>query len=120
MELARTIMLKSFFVIAFLVVFAGVVYGRGAAVAVLAGGLVAVANFRLSSGILRQIVVPGVNPDSGKAMGIFSFLLRYLLLGIVLLTAIRGGISPVFFIIGLSAVVVAIFASTGALRRGEI
>ncbi len=112
-------MVKGILATAFFAVAAGALYGKEAVVAVLAGGLVASANFRLSSGILRQIVAPGVNPSLGKAVGIFSFLFRYLLLGVVLLVAIRGGISPVFFIIGLSTLVVAVFASAGELKRGE-
>ncbi|MBI5178216.1 MAG: ATP synthase subunit I [Nitrospinae bacterium] len=120
MELARTIVVKSFLVTALVAAACGALIGRQAAVAVLAGGLVATANFHLSSGILRRIIVPGVDPDAGRAMGMVSFLFRYLLLGTVLLIAIRSGIQPVYFIIGLSAVVAAVFASARQLKRGEV
>lgn len=87
-------------------------------VAVIAGGVVAAVNFRLSSRLLGKIIIPGMEPDAGKAMAIVSFMFRYILLGFVLYAVIRSGINPVFFIIGLSAVVGAVFVSMAGMRRG--
>lgn len=92
-------------------------YSTGAAVSVLAGGLVAVANFRLMARFLKRAIIPGVDPAAGKAFGVASFILRYALLGIVLLLIIRSIASPVFFIIGLTSVVAAVFTTHRELKR---
>jgi len=92
-------------------------YSTGEAVSVLAGGLVAVANFRLMARFLKRTIAPGLDPGAGRALGFASFLVRYALLGAVLLLIIRSIASPVFFIIGLTSVVAAVFTTHNELKR---
>ncbi len=116
----RVITVKSLIITAMLAACAALLYGKGIALAVLAGGAVAVANFRLGARVLKRIVVPGMAPDAGKSAGILSFVIRWAIMAAVLLVIIRAGVQPVAFIVGLSAVVAAVFASAPELKRGEI
>lgn len=111
MDFANSIALRSLFLTAALYLISALFYSSDAAVSLLAGGLVAVVNFRLSSKVLKMIVVPHADPVFGKAVAVFSFTLRYLMLGVVIYYIISSGISAVFFIIGLSVVIASIFSS---------
>lgn len=117
MDFSGLIALRAFAITLFTALFAVLFYSLDAAVSILAGGLVAVANFRLMARFLKRAIVPGVDPGRGQVLGVASFLLRYLLLGVVLLVVIRQVASPVFFIIGLTAVVAAVFASYKELKE---
>lgn len=117
MELARKILVKGAIITVTIALLAKILVSTDAAVAVLAGGLLAIVNFRLSSKLLSRAVSPDVDPNTGKATVVAAFLFRYVLLGVVLLTAIRRGIDPFFLLIGLSAVVGAIFLSYRDLKR---
>lgn len=111
------IAVRAFAITVITVLVSALFYSTGEAVSVLAGGLVAVANFRLMARFLKQAVMPGIDPEAGRAMGLVSFLVRYALLGAILLVIIRSIASPVFFIIGLTSVVAAIFTTHGELKR---
>ncbi len=119
MGIDRIITIKALFITALLAASAAVFYTKAYALAVVVGGLVAVANFRLGAQVLKRIVVPGVKPADGKGAGILSFFVRYAILAAELYVIIRLGIEPVAFLVGLSVVVVAVFASVPALNRGE-
>lgn len=119
MEADKTITVKSLVITGVLAVVAGLFFSPDAAVAVLAGGLVAVANFRLGARVLKRIAVPGMAPDAGRAAGVFSFFTRYALLGVVLAVIVRAGVQPAWLILGLSAVVAGVFASAPVINRGE-
>lgn len=120
MEIDRIITVKALVITALLAVCAAIFYSNAHAVAVVVGGLVAVANFRLGAKVLKRIVIPGVDPDAGKAAGVISFVGRYAILAAELFVIIRLGIEPVAFLVGLSVVVVAVFAAAPALKRGEV
>lgn len=111
MDFSRLIALRAFAITLFTALFTAILYSTPEAVSVLAGGFVAVANFRLMARFLKRTIVPGLEPERGRVLGMTSFFLRYALLGAVLLIVIRLISSPVFFIIGLTAIVAAIFAS---------
>lgn len=116
----RIITVKALVITAMLAFCAAIFYTNAHALAVVVGGLVAVANFRLGAQVLKRIVIPGVAPDAGKSAGIFSFLMRYAILAAELFVIIRLGIEPVAFLVGLSVVVAAVFASAPELKRGEV
>lgn len=117
MDFSGVIAVRAFAITLIVALCSALFYSTGAAVSVLAGGLVVVANFRLMARFLKRIIEPGVDPSAGKAFGIISFVLRYALLGVVLLLIIKSISSPVFFIIGLSSVVAAVFTTHGELKR---
>lgn len=120
----RIITVKALVITAVLAACAVILYSKAHALAVMVGGLVAVANFRLGAQVLKRIVVPGMNPAAGRGAGIVSFLVRYAILAVELYVIINLGIEPVAFLVGLSVVVAAVFASafTSAqeLKRGEV
>lgn len=120
MEADRVITAKSLIITAVLAGAALLFHSRGAAVAVLAGGAVAVANFRLGARVLKRIIVPGMAPAAGQSAGVLSFFVRYALLAAVLTVILRAGVQPVGFIAGLSAVVAAVFAAAPRINRGEV
>ena len=107
----RAIVWTSFVVAVVLSVAAFAFFGKLAAVSVVVGELIAAVNFRLASGMLRKILVQGENPSGGRWKGIFFFLIRYVLLGAMLTGSIWAGISPVFLILGLSALLIGVLAS---------
>ncbi|MFQ5432513.1 MAG: ATP synthase subunit I [Nitrospinota bacterium] len=111
MDLSSIIAIRAFTITLFTALITGILYSAPDAVSVLAGGLLAVTNFRLMARFLKRTIVPGLEPARGRALGMTSFFLRYALLGAVLLVVIRLISSPVFFIIGLTSVVAAVFAS---------
>ncbi len=119
MEIDRIITIRALVITALLAAGAAVFYTKAHALAVVIGGVVAVANFRLGAKVLKRIIVPGVNPADGKSAGIVSFLARYAILAAELYVIISLGIEPVAFLAGLSVVVAAVFASVPALRGGE-
>lgn len=116
----RTITVNALVITALLTACAAIFYTNAHALAVVVGGLVAVANFRLGAQVLKRIVIPGVAPAAGQSAGIISFLVRYAVLAVELFVIIRLGIEPVAFLVGLSVVVAAVFVSAPALKRGEI
>lgn len=103
---------------AIMAVLVAMFYSDGAPMAVIAGGALATLNFRLSANFLKKVFSVGVSPATGKAIVLSAFFLRYIMLGAIIYLLIRAGISPVFFIVGLSAVVGSIFLSYGDLKRG--
>jgi hypothetical protein len=115
----RTIVIRSFIIAVCLSAIAYLSFGKGAAIAVAVGALIAGANFRLSSGMLRKIIVPGVNPTRGSVIGVISFILRYIVVGVALFAAIRAGIHPIFLIVGVSALVVSVLVSTVKVVREQ-
>ena len=117
MDLSGRIVAKAFTITVFATVAAYAFFSVDHAVSVLAGGLLAVTNFRLSARFLSRVVQPGVDANAGKMLGIGSFILRYGLLAVALFVIIRSIASPVFLIIGLSVVVAAVLFSYGELRR---
>lgn len=117
MEFPNLITVRALFVTLVTALFAAALYSTASAVSALAGGLVAIANFRLMARFLKRAIIPGVNPARGTVMGVASFIVRYGLLAVVLMVIIRSVASPVFFIAGLSSVVAAIFLSTRDLYR---
>ena len=117
MDFSGVIAVRAFVITLVTALISALFYSTGAAVSVLAGGLVAVANFRLMARFLKRIIIPGVDPSAGQAFGVASFVLRYALLGIVLLLIIRSIASPVFFIIGLTSIVAAVFTTHKELKR---
>ncbi len=120
MEIDRTITIKALVITALLSASAAVFYSKAHALAVVVGGLVAVANFRLGAKVLKRIVVPGMSSDTGRNAGILSFLVRYAILAVELYVIIGLGIEPVAFLVGLSVVVAAVFVSAPVLKRGEV
>ncbi len=110
-------MLKSIFITAVLATAAGVIYSTDAAVAVSAGGVIAAANFRLFFKQLHAAFNPDANTNAGKKSVIISAFLRYAMIGVVALIVIKAGIPPIFFLLGLSAVVAAIFFSYKSLKE---
>ncbi len=120
MGIDRVITFKALVITAMAAFGAAILYTNAHALAVVVGGLVAVANFRLGAKVLKRIVVPGVDPDAGKGAGIVSFLVRYAVLAAELFVIIRLGIEPVAFLVGLSVVVVAVFVSAPELKKGEV
>lgn len=118
MGIDRIITIKALVITALLAASAAVFYTKAHALAVVVGGLVAVANFRLGAKVLKRIVVPGMASDVGKNAGIVSFLARYAILCAELFVIISLGIEPVAFLVGLSVVVAAVFASVPELKRG--
>ncbi len=120
MEIDRIITLKALVITALLAAAAAVFYTKAHALAVVVGGLVAVANFRLGARILKRIVVPGVSSADGRNAGIVSFLARYAILAAELYVIISLGIEPVAFLVGLSVVVAAVFVSAPVLKKGEV
>jgi hypothetical protein len=113
----RTIVLRSFVVAAILSVLAYLAFGPRAAFAIAVGALIAGANFRLASGMLRKIVVPGEKPSVAKFKGALSFFIRYVFVAIILAVAIKSGVHPVFLLVGVSALVIAILGSTFKLIK---
>jgi len=95
-------------------------HSLNASIAVVTGGLLAFINFRLSSKTLKKIINPEINPAVVKGMSFVTFLFRYLMLSVVLYIAIKSGINPFFFLIGLSSVVGAAFLSYNDLKREAI
>ena len=65
--------------------------------------------------MLRNVVVPGENPSAGRVKAVFFFLIRYVLLGATLASAIWAGAKPIYLIVGLSALLVAVLASARKL-----
>lgn len=120
MGIDRIITVKALVITGLLAASAAVFYTKAHAVAVVVGGLVAVANFRLGAQVLKRIVVPGMKPAAGQGAGIVSFLVRYAILAAELYVIINLGIEPVAFLVGLSVVVAAVFASVPTLKRGEV
>lgn len=117
MDVSGVIAVRAFAITILTALVSAFFHSTGAAVSVLAGGLVAVANFRLMARFLKRVIEPGVDPSAGQAFGVISFILRYALLGVVLLVIIKSIASPVFFIIGLTSVVAAVFTTHGELKR---
>ena len=117
MDISGVIAIRAFAITVITALVSAFFHTKGAAVSVLAGGLVAVANFRLMARFLKHAIMPGIDPEAGRALGFVSFLVRYALLGAILLVIIRSIASPVFFIIGLTSVVAAIFTTHGELKR---
>jgi hypothetical protein len=101
---------------AILTVCAYLLHSLDASVAVLAGGLIVFANFRLSTRNLNAIMNPGIDPAFGKGIALVSYFARFTLLGAVIYLVIASGIKPLFFILGLSSVVGAIFFSYSNFR----
>lgn len=87
-----------------------------ASIAVLAGGLIVIANFRLSTRNLNAVMNPDTDAAFGKGVVLVSYLTRFMLLGTVIYFAIASGIHPLFFVLGLSSVVGAIFFSYSSFR----
>ncbi|GMT43014.1 MAG: hypothetical protein IEMM0002_1425 [bacterium] len=92
-------------------------YSGSEASAVVSGGGLAILNFMMSSKFLKKVIVPGVEPSFGKALSMSMFGLRYVMTGVVIYLLIRAGTNPVFFIIGLSAIVGAIILSYKNLKE---
>lgn len=117
----RAIVFRCFVVALVLSGSSGLFFGKQAAFAVAVGAVIAGSNFWLASGVLRKVVVPGTGRPVGNWKGAILFVLRYLIVGFGLLAAIRAGIRPVFLIVGVSALVIAVLASTMELvkRSGE-
>ncbi len=96
---------------AILAAVAGIFYSSEASTAVIAGGLIALVNFILSSRALKRIITPRAEPSSAKRLAFISYITRYAALVAVLYIAIKSGVPPIFFLVGLSAVAGAIFLS---------
>lgn len=116
MDLTNQISVRSLILTAIFAVCAYTFHSLDASAAVLAGGLIVFANFRLSSKNLNAIMNPGINPAIGKGLALVSYIVRFALLGTAIYMVITSGIDPVFFILGLSSVVGAIFISFRELR----
>ncbi len=117
----RAIVFRCFVVGVILSASSGFLFGKQAAFAVAVGAVIAGANFRLASGILRKVFVPATGPSGGNWKGILLLILRYLIVGFALAAAIRAGVQPVFLIVGVSALVISVLASTREIvkRSGE-
>lgn len=111
-------MLWSLVIAAVLAVSAYALSGRQAGFAVVVGALIMAANFRLASGTLRKIVVPGADPTRATAVGAISFMVRYLVVGLVLFVAVRAGVQPMFLLVGVSALVLSVLGSTLTMLKG--
>jgi len=119
MNLPKRIERKGLMITVVMAVLTALFYSNAESLAIIAGGGLAILNFRLSSNFLKKVISPGVSPTVGKVLAIFAFFLRYIMLGVIIYLLIHAGISPVFFIIGLSAVVGSIFLSYGDLKRSS-
>lgn len=111
MNLTKQIGVKSLAFTAILAVCSYLLHSLDASIAVLTGGLIVFANFRLSSRSLDAIMNPGIDHAVGKGLALVSYFVRFILLGAVIYFAIASGIKPLFFILGLSSVVGAMFIS---------
>lgn len=112
----RTIVLRCFVVALVLAASSGFFFGKDAAFAVAVGAAVAGGNFWLSSGFLRTVVVPGTGRSVGNWKRVLSFLFRYAMVGVALIAAIRSAVRPVFLIVGVSALLIAVLSSLKLVR----
>ncbi len=116
----RAIVFRCFVVALVLSAFSGFFFGKEAAFAVAVGAAIAGGNFWLSSGFLRTVVVPGTGRSVGNWKRVFSFLIRYAIVGVALIAAIRSAVRPVFLIVGVSALLIAVLSSLKLVRsEGE-
>jgi len=116
MDLTSGITVKAVVLCTVTAIFAGMFHSTEAMSAVAAGGLIALANFRLSSKMLKQIIGRGVDVEMGRGLALFSYVFRFVLLGTVLLIAVKSGVNPGFLIAGLSAVTAAVLISAVNIR----
>lgn len=105
---------------AFLAIFAWAFHSTEAVVAVIAGGVIALVNFLIFSSILKKLFFPERDPLLTKGLAYVSFIIRYAVLGFILLVVIKSGIQPVFLLIGLSAVTLAVFFSYKEIKKGNV
>ncbi len=115
-DLTSGITVKTVIVCAVTAVLAGLFHSTEAMAAVAAGGLIALANFRLSSKMLKQIIGHGMDAEMGRGFAIFSYVFRFAMLGTVLLVVVKSGVNPSFLIAGLSAVTAAVLISAMNIR----
>ncbi len=114
----RAIVFRCFVVALVLSASSGLFFGKQAAFAVAVGAVIAGSNFWLASGMLRKVVVPAeAKPPIRGWKEALLFVSRYLIVGFALLAAIRAGVRPVFLIVGVSALVIAVLASTMELVK---
>jgi len=116
MDLTSEITVKAVILCAVTAIFAGMFHSTEAMAAVAAGGLIALANFRLSSKMLKQIIGREMDAEMGRGLALFSYVFRFVLLGTVLLIAVKSGVNPGFLIAGLSAVTAAVLISAVNIR----
>jgi len=117
MEFDKKLSITAFTITALMAVVTYLFSSTGSSVALLAGGLIALANFRLSADSLKKIFAPALDAEASKGLAIIAFIFRYSILGAILLFSIKSGLDPVFFLIGLSSVVGAIFISFNSLKE---
>jgi hypothetical protein len=109
--LERAIVFRCFVVAVILSASSGLFFGKQAAFAVAVGAAIAGANFWLSSGFLRKMVSPETGPSVRNWKRVLSFLFRYAIVGAALVAAIRAAVRPMFLIVGVSALLIAVLAS---------
>jgi len=118
-SLSSVIIKRSLLLLAVLTIAAFGVYSVHAALGVLAGGMIAIANFLWMGNTLKRIL--GLLPDNPVGYSLLRFLSRMTVVGVVLYLALRSGsFSPVGLIVGLSVIVanIAVLSFFSVQRAG--
>ncbi len=120
--LVRSLWLGNLLILALLGGGAFVVAPWRAAVSVLVGGVIALVNFRVLEKSIYRALLPRGPKSGGSVMGraLVKYYLRFALTALVIFILVRQGwVEPLGLLVGLSVVVLSIFA-WGALQARKL